>query len=113
MARRGDGRTLLRLVRSVVTTEEDWRSHYERGDRPRKAEIQSALRHMGLSMWDRPGPLMNLSERWPQLGTFIAEVRLIGDRGIWFAEVEPEGHFVVWGRPADLKRCVNLPDPPV
>jgi hypothetical protein len=108
--RRGDGRTLYRLVASAVTTEDDWRSHYELHEPPRKVGIQSALRHMGLSMWDRVEPLEQLSKRrWPRLGRFIAEVRLVGELGIWFADVEPEGHFAVWGRPPDLQRCVGLP----
>lgn len=111
--RRGDERQLLRLVRSALTSEADWQSNYERGDPPRKSEIASALDHMGLSMWDRPEPLISLSRQWPKLGTFMAEVRLVGELGIWFAETGPEGHFIVWGRPADLQRCAGLRHYPV
>lgn len=110
---RGDGRILLRLVSAAVTTEDDWRSHYERGEAPRKSEISSALDHMGLSLWDRPEPLMALSNQYPQLGKFLAEVRIDGELGVWFAETGPEGHYTVWGRPADLQRCVGLPHHPV
>jgi hypothetical protein len=69
---------------------------------------------MGLSMWDRSEPLIALSHRWPQqLGTFLAEVHIVGELGIWFAETGPEGHFTVWGRSVDLQRCVRLPHHPV
>lgn len=111
IAFRGDRRILYRLVPSSVTTEDDWRSNYERGDPPRKAEIASALNHFALSMWDQEhvGVLYDLSQRWPQLGRFVAEVEMNGELGIWYAETGPEGHFSVWGRPSDLQRSVNLP----
>jgi hypothetical protein len=110
---RGDGRVLFYLVTSESLSEEDWRSHYEKSERPRKYEIRNALEHMGLSMWDSPEPLLGLAERWPKLGRFVANVELVGERGVWFAETGPEGHCTVWGRPADLQRCVSLPVHPL
>lgn len=115
-AYRGNGRPLYRLVHAAVTTEEDWRSHYERGEPPRKAEIANAMDHFALSMWDREHihVLERLSNRFPErLGTSVAEVELNGDLGIWYAETGPEGHYTVWGRPADLQRSVSLPTHPV
>ena len=108
----GDGRILFRLVHSESTTEDDWRSHYELGARPRKTEIESALDHMGLSMWDNPEILLRLIERPSMrkaLGEFVAEVEVKGSLGVWFAETHSEGHFTIWGRPQDLQRCVRLP----
>ena len=113
VALRGEGQRLLRLVHSRLTTEDDWRSHYELGEKPRKSEVVSALDHMGLSLWESPEPLRALAGRYPQLGTFIVEVEVRGDLGIWLAETGPPGHFTLWGRPADLQRCAQLPSTPV
>ena len=111
---RGDGRRLWRLVHSGLTDEDDWRSHYERGDPPRRSEVVSALSHMSLSMWDRVQPLHVLSKRYPrQLGTYIVAIDAFGELGLWLAATGPEGHFSVWGRPADLQRSAQLPARPV
>ena len=113
-AYRGDGRHLFCLMHASTTVEEDWRSHYEKKKKPRHAEIVNAMDHMGLSMWDAIEPLGELSRQFPkQLGTFVVRVELDGALGIWFAETGPEGHYTVWGRPADLQRSASLPGLPV
>ena len=95
-------------------TEEDWRSHYEQGEPPRKTEILSALDHMAVSMWDNPEILRRLSSQYPsQLGTFIAALEMVANRGIWLAATGPEGHFNVWGRRYDLQASVRLSLEPV
>ena len=114
VAYKGDGRPLYYLVHAQQTTEQDWRSHYAAGKKPRHAEIVNAMDHMGLSMWERPDPLVPLSHEYPkQLGTFVVEVELDGSLGIWFAETGPAGHFTVWGRAADMQRSARLPAIPV
>jgi hypothetical protein len=113
VAHRGDGRLLYRLVDASTTTEDDWRSHYEEGQPPRKAQIASAVIHMSISCADNPDVLRGLAHRWPQLGSFIASFDVMGDLGIWYAETLWPGHYSIWGRPADLQRCVHLPAEPV
>ncbi len=106
----------MRLVQARSTTEEDWRSHYEMGAVPRKTQIESALIHMGLSMYDsdRMPALVNLANRYgDKLGRFVVSVQMDGDLGVWLAETGSLGHFTVWGRPADLQRCVHLPAEPI
>ena len=107
--RRGDGRTVYRLSDTSEPTEEDWQSPFARGDRPRKAQIPNVLIHLGLSMTDRPEPLLSLRRAFPNLGDFIVDVELRGDLGVWFADTLWDGHYTVWGRPSDLVRCARLP----
>jgi hypothetical protein len=104
LAFRGDGRTAFRLLKTSRPSEEDWASNYEKGDKPRKAEIESALMHFGLSMWDSPDRARQVNEGFRgRLGNFVGHVELRPELGIWFAETGSVGHLCVWGRPADLQ----------
>jgi hypothetical protein len=114
VAYRGGGQVLYRLTDSRLTSEEDWRSHYEQGTRPRHAEIPNAMDHMGLSVWESQDHLRALHAQFgDKIGTFIVGVEINGDLGIWLAETGPEGHYTIWGRPADLQRSAHLPGVPV
>ena len=103
---RGEGQTVFRVLRVLQPAEDDWRSNYERGAKPRHTEIGSALDHMSLSMWAYEGLAVDVSERFQRkLGEFVAAVELRPEEGIWFAESGPEGHIAVWGRKEALQRC--------
>jgi len=103
---RGDGRTVYRVLRVLRPTEDDWRSNYELGAKPRNTEVISALDHMSLSMWVREGQAVAISEQFNRrLGEFVAAVELRREEGVWFAETGPEGHVAVWGRREALHRC--------
>jgi hypothetical protein len=96
---RGDGRRAYRVMKVLRPTEADWRSNYELNAKPRNAEILSALDHMSLSLWADAGAAVAISEQYGRrLGSFLAEVVLSPDFGIWFAETGPPGHLAVWGR---------------
>jgi hypothetical protein len=104
---RGDNRTAFRLTRVEKTNEEDWRSHYHQGLKPRGVEVGSALNHMGLSMWSYEGQAYEVNQHFGgRLGHFIVAVELRGEDGVWFAETGVEGHLAVWGRPEVLQRSV-------
>ena len=111
---RGDGRLLYRLVHARLTGEEDWQSHYEQRKKPRQAEIVNAMDHMGVSVWESIDHLRSLHRAFgDRIGSFMVGVELRGDLGLWYAETGPEGHYTIWGRPADLQRCADLPARPV
>jgi glutathione synthase/RimK-type ligase-like ATP-grasp enzyme len=104
---RGDGRTVYRLLHRLNPSEDDWRSNYERGAKPRSSEVFSALEHMALSMWADERTAMDVSTHFARkLGDFVAAVDLDGNEGIWFAETGSEGHMSVWGRPDALQRSL-------
>jgi hypothetical protein len=103
---RADGRTAFYMLKTLRPAEEDWRSHYEQGKKPRHSQVGSALDHMALSMWAYEGQLVDLNESLGRrLGGFVAAVELRPEEGIWLAETGPEGHINVWGRPDSLQRC--------
>ncbi len=112
LAWRGDSRPVFRIVKVLNPTEDDFRSNYERGLRPRHAEIGSALDHMSLSTWADAGQAIALSEQFQRRpGNFIAILELLPEEGIWLAETGPEGHIAVWGRREALLRCVRRVHP--
>lgn len=111
--RRGDHRTLYRLVHTEWSQDEDWRSHYENKHRPLKAEMACAAVYMGVSMWGQPEVPRVLAKRYPRIGDHLAAVQLNGEIGIWFAATNAKGHYTVWGRPTDLRDCMDLPAVPI
>jgi hypothetical protein len=110
LARRADGETLYRGFHSPKPRKGDLRSNLQRGKPPIRVEVSNAMIHMGVSMWASLETAKRLSRKFPNVGEHVFEVRLRSDLGIWLAETSSPGHFTVWGRPADLLRCVVLPE---
>jgi hypothetical protein len=74
---------------------------------PAHVERRNAALHMALSMWGTDDQARAVTEAFGfKLGVFVGEVERRGERGIWFAQTGAEGHFAVWGRPADLQACL-------
>jgi hypothetical protein len=69
--------------------------------------------HMSISCWEDREHLRTLAREYPKIGSFIVAFEVRGELGIWLAETGTQGHYSVWGRPADLQRCAQLPAEPV
>ncbi|MGH2873734.1 MAG: hypothetical protein ACRDL5_14890 [Solirubrobacteraceae bacterium] len=82
------------------------RSNYDRGITPRGAEASSALIHMGLSMYRERSRAIDIAQRWPRIGGYVAEMHLRPEHGIWLAATGEPGHLTVWGRQLQLLACV-------
>lgn len=100
----------FRIVKGVnrgdPATLDSLRSNYELGARPRGLEIESALIHLGLSMYRKIEMAAATAQRWPQIGQRIAEVHLLPENGFCYADTAQTGHMTVWGRPLQLLACV-------
>jgi hypothetical protein len=99
-----------RIVKSVHPSDpvmfDSFRSNYELGSLPRGLEIESALIHLGLSMYLKPEMATATARRWPRIGRHIAEVHLAPNNGFCYANTAQPGHITVWGRPLPLLACV-------
>lgn len=85
---------------------DSFRSHYELGAPPRRAERRSAVVHMGLSTYRSDSQAAGTARRFPAIGTHVAHVRVPGGRGVNFAETGHPGHVTIWGDPLTLASCV-------
>lgn len=105
-----DAVVAFRIVKGVnrgdPATLDSLRSNYELGARPRGLEIESALIHLGLSMYLSLEMVTASAQRWPQIGRRIAEVHLLPENGFCYADTAQPGHVTVWGRPLQLLACV-------
>jgi hypothetical protein len=101
---------LFRIVRGAHVSApgvlEAFRSNYERDAPPRGLEVESALMHLGLSMFVTFEAAAQRAIRWPALGTHIAHLTLEPDNGFHFAETGATVHRTVWGRPLQILACV-------
>jgi hypothetical protein len=104
---------LLTVYRIVMTGDrgspllaDSLRSHYERGRPPRGAEFRAAVIHMGLSVYLSDLSARATAHRYPQIGTFIAELRLRGERGFNYAATGQPGHLTIWGDPIKLQEAI-------
>jgi hypothetical protein len=107
-----DGITLelFRIVRGDDMEQpglvESFRSHYELGLPPRRAERRAAVIHMGLSTYRTVSQARGTAARFPRIGTHLARLRLEAGRGLNFADTGHPGHVTVWGDPLMLASSV-------
>jgi hypothetical protein len=102
--RRGDGHVAYRLL-DYRGDLDPWLSDYAAGRYPMDSRA-NALFAMGLSMWNTKEAAED-ANTWLRIPyDRVAEVRLDGDRGIWWARTGPWGHYTVWGRPDELQESV-------
>lgn len=101
---------LFRIVRTDdrETTQfaDSFRSHYELGAPPRRAERRSTVVHMGLSTYRSGSQAAGTARRFPAIGTHVARLRLHGGRGVNLADTGHPGHVTIWGDPLTLASCV-------
>jgi hypothetical protein len=63
---------------------------------------------MGLSMWiSEESARAKNNEFGGRLGDHVIALELDGALGVWWAQTFSQEHMTVWGRPADLRRCVR------
>jgi hypothetical protein len=105
-----DAVVAFRIVKGVnrgdPATLDSLRSNYELGARPRGLEIESALIHLGLSMYLTLKMATATARRWPRIGRRVAEIHLQPENGFCYADTAQPGHITVWGRPLQLLSCV-------
>ena len=57
-------------------------------------------------MFDSEAAARSVQARFPRLGDTLAEMRIDGGCGIWFAKTLGPRHYSVWGRPGDLAAAI-------
>jgi hypothetical protein len=101
---------VYRIVKGVHREDPDtldsFRSNYELDAQPRGLELESALIHMGLSMYLTLEMATATALRWPRIGGHIAKVHLEPHNGFCYAATAQSGHLTVWGRPLQLMACI-------
>ena len=84
----------------------DLTSNYERQARPRRIERFYAIVHMAISTFTTADAARALVERFPDIGTHIARLRLPASAGFCI-DAPPRGaHRSLWGSPVQLAACV-------
>jgi hypothetical protein len=86
--------------RAAAAMLDSFRSNYELGASPRGLEVESALIHLGLSMYLKLEMATATARRWPRIGRHIAAVRLMPDNGFCYAATAQPGHLTGLGSPA-------------
>ncbi len=83
---------------------ESFKSNYELGRNPRRAEIDFAPTHMGISVYLGQERALSTARAFPKIGEYVARVQLEPEMGAAFALTAEPGHLTVWGRPLQLIR---------
>ncbi len=97
-----DGQVLYRLIGRDRPRPADFRSNRDKGRLP--ARGQSALLHVGVSMFDAEQAARRRARRAP---VFIAAVTLEPGRGFYLAKTGGSAHYTVWGDPDELYACAR------
>lgn len=87
---------------------DSFKSNYELGRNPRRAEIDFTPTHMGISVYLALERARQTARAWQHkgIGDYVAEVRLEPEMGAAFALTAEPGHLTLWGRPLQLVRGV-------
>ena len=99
---------VYRIVQGAEATLEDFLSDEQRGKRPRDLTPEKWRRHTGRSVWLTEDNAHALAARFPQIGSYVAEVRLPPDATLEPFEKTPD-HNTVYADPnALLDRVVRI-----
>ncbi|MDQ3768039.1 MAG: hypothetical protein M3370_00955 [Actinomycetota bacterium] len=103
---------VYRIVRTEIVDDpmmlNSFRSHFALGEEPRRVERQSALMHMGISVYTDPSVARGTAERFPKLGDYIAEVNIDATMGVDYARTGHPLHLTLWADP--VKLCAAVAD---
>jgi hypothetical protein len=108
--RLGGPLTVFRITKSDQPDDDalldSFKSNYELGRKPRRAEIKSTPVHMGISVYLALERAADLARALPQIGEYVARVELRPEIGAAFALTAEPGHLTVWGRPLQLRAAI-------
>ena len=97
--------TFYRVVLTDPPTEVDFMSNQAKG-KPRRA-IEGEEEWRGISVFTRLERAREIAHKYPQLGSFIAELRIPPDAPIGHDQPSWSGHCNLWGTPEELGKCVT------
>lgn len=105
----GQSFQLFRIVRSANKDDpvlvNSLRSHYELDHDP-PGPTRPAVLHMGLSTYLEIGPARETANRFPRIGSYVAELALKAGNGFNWAMTGHPKHITVWGEPVKLAESV-------
>ncbi len=95
----GEELTVFRIVRSRIENDpvliNSFKSHYEMRKPPRKVEHDSAVLHMGISVFTTRATAAGVANRFPILGEYTARLDLQYGHGLNYAATGPNGHLAL------------------
>ncbi|HEX7298172.1 MAG TPA: hypothetical protein VF257_04135 [Solirubrobacteraceae bacterium] len=83
------------------------RSNFALSEEPRRVERDSAVLHMGISVYRLPEAARETARRWPKIGDHVAEIRLSDGHGFNFAHTGQPHHLTVWADPFKLREAIT------
>ena len=104
-----DAMTVFRIVHAggdAAQLLDSLRSHYELSQPPRKVERESAVLHMGISVFIDRDSAEGLARRWSKLGDHTARIHLRHGQGFNYADTGSPGHLTLWGDPVKLREAI-------
>jgi hypothetical protein len=101
---------VYRIVRSDAADDpvliNSFRSNFDLGGEPRKVERESAVIHMGISVYLDRAVAAGTARRSTKLGDFVAQLHIRAGLGLNFAETGHPLHLTMWGDPIKLSQAV-------
>ncbi len=92
---------VFRVVRSADPTAADYvesfRSHSALGIPPRGKAKTHPLIYEGISVFDRAEAAVETAQRFPRIGSHVAELRIRVETGVRYLKWGPRGHLTLWG----------------
>ena len=101
-------RLFYRIVRTNPPTIADFMSNAAKGKRPRHPEPEVLRLWDGLSAYSTVEQARATAQLFPRLGRYIATVRVPEPGTVQFEQTRDpaEGHFTLWGEPAEMLALV-------
>lgn len=97
------GRVFFRIVRTNTPSLWDFTSNEARGTALRDPTPESLRLWSGISVYDTLERAQKLAVRRPELGRFVAIVKIADDASVLVERTgNRAGHHTVWGDPGDL-----------
>ena len=99
--------TFYRVVLTNPPTEEDFRSHKERGIALRRDTPELRRSWEGVSVYDTEEKAREVMQRFPRIGTFIAELSIEESGPVRFEQTTDDpNHYDLWGEPQVMMAAV-------
>lgn len=97
-------RLFYRIAKTDPPTVVDFLSNKALGRRRRRNESEDEW--AGLSLYDTEEGARVTARRYPQIGSFLAVVRVTEGTPFRIAQTFHAGHYTLWGEPEDFLRAV-------